>query len=722
MKGLALLVAGIVGWYFLRPLLRPALAEPDQTTLEHVRNVSVLRDAYGVPHIYGKRDADAAFGLAYAHAQDDWRTIQPVLAASTGRLATQFLSMAAIGNDFYYNFVQVPEQVNAHYDRLEPATRAILEGYARGINYWAYKHPGQVDSRLFPVTGRDIAAGFAHKLPYMAKVTDVIAALNDDRERQVGDTIFEPEWGGFRTVPAPPGRDEVSALLDMSFPGSNAHAVAAKRSTDGVTRLNINSHQPWEGPVAWYEAHVVSEEGWNMTGGTFPGAPFILHGHNEFLGWAHTVNKPDLFDVYRLKMDPDKEHHYIYDGKSLPLERKTAGLTVDLGLFNFTIDRPVYASVHGPVFEAKHGFYAIRYAGHGRAVYAVEQWFRMNKARNFQEWEAAMRVSGIPMFNTVYADRKNIHYIYYGLIPVREAGFDYARVLPGDTSAAVWTEYLPYERLPQVTNPPAGYVQNCNATPFEATTGAGNPDPADYAPELGIETESNNRSDRSRLLFGTKAKISHEDFLKYKWDLQYGPEAPIYKVAIQPVLAGYESRNEAEARGLEVLRAWDGHTGPESVGATLAKLTYQPIADISRAAPDRIVSGDAHEAFRRAVAFLMEHYGSVEVPLGEVQRLRRGDVDLPVGGGMDVLASVHSHQQDGKLVGHAGDSYVLIVQFAPDRTISHSRHQYGNSNRPESPHYADQALDFTKKTLKPTFRDRSELGDAPNEIRPSRSQ
>lgn len=187
--------------------------------------------------------------------------------------------------------------------------------------------------------------------------------------------------------------------------GSNAHAVLARRSTDGITRLNINSHQPWDGPVAWDEVQVHSEEGWNMTGSLFPGAPVVLHGHNDVLGWAHTVNQPPLVDVYQLEMNPQDPHQYRFGGKWLALQETRAALPLDLGIFTITLHQPVYRSVHGPVYETGGHFYALRYAAIDRALTSVLQWYRMDKARSLPEWKDAMRLQGIPMFNTVFADQ-----------------------------------------------------------------------------------------------------------------------------------------------------------------------------------------------------------------------------------------------------------------------------------------------------------------------------
>jgi len=276
LRGLAAGLILLVAWRIVRPLLRPAPPPPDGATLAHVANVRILRDVGGVAHVFGKSDADAAFGLAYAHAEDDWPTIQAVLAAARGRLSLLSFSKQARANDYLVALVHIAEQVDAQYPALSPELRAVLDAYARGLNYYAFRHAGEPDGRLLPFTGRDIAAGFAHKLPILVGFTDVVSAVLRDPPANVGDEVRLS-----------------SAAGEPGATGSNAHAVHRSRSADDVTRLNVNSHQPWEGPVAWYEVHVHSQEGWNMTGGTFPGAPFVLHGHNDHLGWAHTVNSPD---------------------------------------------------------------------------------------------------------------------------------------------------------------------------------------------------------------------------------------------------------------------------------------------------------------------------------------------------------------------------------------------------------------------------------------------
>ena len=698
---LPLLFLVVVVWGLVRRSMMPGPPKVTAVMKAQAKRVKIIRDKWGVPHIFGKSDADTAFGLAYAHAEDDFPLIQLVLAASIGRLSLLRLSGRAIGNDFYVRLIRVNEQVEKLYPKLSPATRKLLEGYANGLNYYAALHPKEVDGRMFPVSGKTLAAGFVHKVPLMFQLPKVMVALRNAKQKKVGQPVFASK----RTLTSH------TRLAQFQSPyagaGSNAHAVHRKQSTDDVTRLNINSHQPWEGPVAWYEAQLHSEEGWNMTGGLFPGSPVILHGHNDHLGWAMTVNNPDLVDVYKLVMHPKKPFMYKLDGKWKKLEKRRVSIPIDLKLFTFPLKMDMFHSVHGPVLKTSHGYYAIRYAGMNKAIFTVEQWYRMNKAKDFSGWKKAMRMHSFPMFNLVYADRDNIFYVYNARLPKRKPGFDYKTILPGDRSDLIWKTVVPWDKLPQVYNPRMGFVQNCNATPFLATKGPGNPNRASFQKEAGIEQRNNSRSSRSRLFLSMKGKISHKDFLRMKFDLSYDPYSPIIQDNLVPLLKSFKPENKLEQKGLALLKKWNLSTQKDNRHATLFVLTYHAMR--RRGLFSKEKARDLPTAFRQALHFLVTHYGRLDVPLGKVQRLRRGKVDLGISGGPDILRAVHSRLVGSKLVGRQGDSYILIAEFTAKGVRSHSRHQYGNVNRKNSKHYNDQAKPFIQDKLKKVVRDKATL-------------
>jgi acyl-homoserine lactone acylase PvdQ len=312
------------------------------------------------------------------------------------------------------------------------------------------------------------------------------------------------------------------------------------------------------------------------------------------------------------------------------------------------------------------------------------------------------------MFNTVYADREHVFYVYNGLLGRRAPGFDYTKVLPGDRSDVVFQDYLPFDALPQVLDPPSGFVQSCNATPFSATKGEGNPRPEDFPPMLGIETEQSNRSLRSLALLGTGERLSREDFLRMKWDRAYDASARMFSRAVRPVLERASPRTAGERRAIELLRAWDGTADDRSPSATIAVMTYKILDPIARSDTDPALT-DPTAALGDVVRYLEAGFGRVDVPLGEVQRLRRGATDLPLGGGPEVLNATYTKRRDGRLVATQGDSLVMIVDFAKEGARSESVQPYGASNRPASPHYADQAPLFVARRLKPTWRAPEEL-------------
>ncbi|HET8644539.1 MAG TPA: acylase, partial [Vicinamibacteria bacterium] len=525
----------------LPDLVRPRLDVSALTPPAGRYHVRILRDRWGVPHVLGRSDPDVAYGLAWAHAEDDFRNIQDSLLATRGRLASVYGHRFA-ASDYLVHLLRVWEVVEQGYDqRLAPETRALLEAYAAGLNHYAAAHADEAVAELYPVSGRDLVAGTVHKLPIFFGLDLVL------RELMSG---------------APPA---AGAVL-----GSNAFAVAPLRSADGRTRLLVNSHQPWEGPAAWYEAHLRSDAGWDAVGGLFPGSPVILHGHNRRLGWAHTVNFPDLVDVYRLQLDPADERRYRFEGGWRELEVRTVPLRVKLlGPLRWTFRRPASWSVHGPVLHTPHGAYALRIAGLGE-VRQLEQWYRMNRARDYGEWSAALAMGALPMFNTVYADADgHVAYHYLAALPQRPPGPDWSGTLPGDSAALVWRDLLPFHLLPSVVDPPSGFVQNCNNTPFQTTAGPGNPDTAAYARVPGIETHMSNRARRALELLGGDASITAEEFEAYKFDVTYAGTSAVAG-AWQRLAAADPGGDALLGEALDVLRGWDLRAAPDSPAAALA--------------------------------------------------------------------------------------------------------------------------------------------------------
>jgi acyl-homoserine-lactone acylase len=645
----------------------------------------IQRDHYGVPHISGPTDPDVAFGLGFAHCEDDFATIQGAALTARGQLAGVEGAKAAV-TDYLVRLLKVHETVAAQYQTALPADdRAVLQAYADGVNYYAALHSEKVAPGLLPMTGQDVAAGFVFRTPFFYGIDHV-----------------------FGKIMAPAPQAGRVAMIGTSLPvGSNGIAVAASKSADGATRLLVNSHQPYVGPVAWYEAVLDSGEGWHVAGGFFPGSPFMLHGHNAHLGWANTVNDPNLSTVYQLVMNPSNPDQYRLDGEWKNFEKGDAAIRVKIwGPLIWTVHRPLLWSVQGPVFKTDHGVFAVRYAGMGEARQTL-QYYRLNKAINRDEWLAAMRLQALPSINYIYADEKgNIGYVYNGLFPVRAEGRDWRQVQPGDRSDVIWHGYLPFERVPQIWNPKSGYVFNSNNTPFEATGAQDALNPADFSPTMGIQTDMTNRAYRAQETFGADTAITAEAFRAYKFDLAFSERSDLAREIAEVVKVDPKSDSDLKS-AQALLKGWDRRTNVGSRAAALAVLMRTEAAH-SDSHPDVAPI----DALRHAINTLKTHFGRIDPEWGQVNRMRRGQLDLAIDGGPDIYRAVYGvAQKDGTLTAAAGDTLIMFVTWDKAGALSSdSINQFGSATLDShSPHYADQTPLFVAMTPKPVLFTQSEL-------------
>ena len=669
----------------------------------------IVRDDFGVPHIFGKTDADVAYGVAYAHAEDDFSTLQEVTAMTRGRMAT-LNGVDGAPVDYISALLDVGGTVERQYDDLPADVRMVLDGYAAGLNDYAEEHPGEVNlSKLFPVNGRDIAAGFVLRSPFFFGLNGPIEALieNEPLRREGGPSLAVPIEN--RTV-HPLSKDKIVTPVgtDPDENGSNGYAIAPALSSEGKTRLISNSHQPLRGNVAWYELVVHSDEGWDFAGANFPGSPFPFLGHNKNLGWTNTVNRPDLIDIYKLTLN-EKRNAYRLDGKWLPLGKKRVWLKIKYGPFVIPYPKMVYRSIHGPVIMSESGAYALRYAGMDQ-LDMLTQYYRINKARDFAEWQAAMAGQGVPATNFIYADAKgNIGMFYNAMFPDRAPGFDWRGVLPGDTSKAVWQNALPFTRVPALVNPASGYVMNANNTPYIAA-GPGDELKRDsFSPLMGIEDDQTNRSRRSIQLLEAAAAsdgtISGEEIRRIKYDTAYVRAG--YAKDWMDKIAALDLKDDAElVRAQALLGKWDWDLDGTGAADTLALMVLRPA---NRAHYQRGDLPDPREILQETVDHLTKYFGRIDPPMLDVLRLRQGDVDLPIDGGNDTIraSTLWDVEDDGRLSVRHGDSFIMFAEWdEAGKVTSRSIQPFGSATtRPDSPHYTDQMKLFVEKKLKPVWFD-----------------
>ena len=693
--GVALTVLAVI-------LIRGAIEAPGRIDpaplIERAADYDVLirRDEWGVPHILGTTDADAAFGVGFAHAEDDYATIEEVAIATRGKLASVKGEKAAV-SDYLVHLMRVWATVDARYENdLSAEVRRVIEAYADGVNYYAVLNPDRVVPGFLPLTGKDVAAGFMFKTPFFYGLDKTLTAIFEGRIGKAGGL----------------SKEGVDAFLPTQTPlpvGSNAVAVSPARSADGTTRLLVNSHQPFTGPVAWWEAVVRSEEGWHVAGGFFPGTPFMLHGHNRHLGWANTVNEPDLIDVYALTLNPDNEGQYLLDGEWRDFEKRVAEIRVDLwGPFWWTAARDVLFSEHGPVLKTDGGAYAVRYAGMGE-IRQVEQYYALNKATQLGEWIEAMKLQTLPSINYIYADRQgNIAYVYNAQFPARAEGPDWSGVVAGDDSSLIWQGYLPFEAVPKLFNPNSGYLYNANNTPFRATAPRDNLLAEQFAASMGIQTDMTNRAMRAEETWGADRSITAEEFRSYKYDLKYSDNSEMARL-IDKVLQVDANGDADLAEAQRILAGWDRVTNQESRGAALGVLMAEPVV---RAGLQGREPPAALDTLRNAIATLKTHHDRLDPLWGDVNRLRRGDADLPVDGGPDTLRAIYGGlEADGTLTARGGDTLIMFVEWdRQGRLTSESIHQFGTATLDESsPHYADQAPLFAAMRTKPVRFEEEDL-------------
>jgi penicillin amidase/acyl-homoserine-lactone acylase len=456
-----------------------------------------------------------------------------------------------------------------------------------------------------------------------------------------------------------------------------------------------------------------------VAGGFFPGTPFMLHGHNEHLGWANTVNEPKLADIYRLTINPANPNQYLLDGTWHDFEITDAALRVRLfGPLMWTVHRPVLWSAHGPVLKTEHGTFAVRYAGMNEVRGAL-QYFRLNKAASLEEWKAALRLQALPSINYIYADEHgNIGYVYNGLFPVRKDGVDWRGVLPGDRSDLIWHQYVPFDRIPQLWNPPSGFVFNSNNTPFQASAPADDLKPESYPAWMGIQTDMTNRAYRALETFGTQPSISDSQFRADKFDLSYSGHSALAGM-IRDVTAIDPGADGDLRQAQDILRHWDRKTDVANRGTALAVLMGEPVvvARIQGKAPPRPI-----DTLHAAITTLKAHFGRLDPLWGDVNRIRRGTLDLPIDGGPDVFRAVYGEpQSDGTLTAVAGDTLIMFVTWDKSGALhSDSIHQFGSATQDaHAPHYADQTKLFVKMQTKPVLFTEAELaGHVAEKYRP----
>ncbi len=662
----------------------------------YVSQVEISRTSFGVPHIRAETLGALGFGLAYCQLEDYGERVPVGLIRGRGELARYF-GPDSLESDF--GFRHRYRRATETYHLLSQDARDLYEGFAAGVNWYIQGHPEEFPD-WFPhdFTGRDVHGRF-------------ILTLRQASVRE----FFEQRH-------AEPTDDSIDGEE-----GSNAWAFAPRRTKSGNAILLRNPHLRWD--AGYYEAHLIVPGDINFYGDVRIGYPlFYIGGFNEHLGWATTNNGPDLDEIYALDVDPNRPDHYLFDGASVSVDREEVTVEFKNGAGVGLETRHMLTTPLGPVVHRGDGkIFVIRSSVHGQ-YRMVDQYLRMIRAKTLAEWLDAMRMRAHPSSNFTYADKQgNIFYLWNARLPDRPHDPDTSgAAVSASGTSDIWTDLVPFESLPQMQNPKGGYLHNENDPfyyanlnqPFDTLAYSAN----FPRPDLRLRSQLS-----LELIHETKDKLSLEDVVRLKHTPRMLLADRVKPDLIQAV-RGTSPTPEVGA-AIRLLEEWDNTTSPAARGALLFQTWFErylvgdepftgqsfragwarAFADSWRSeAPTSTPRGLADpalaaDAFVWAVDEMTRRYGRVDVAWGDVHRVRRGSVDVPVGGCSSWMGCFRTlsfeEAEDGMRMVTGGDAWVLAVEFG-DVPRAYSVLGYGQSAREDSPHYSDQAEMFATGTLK----------------------
>ncbi|MFT5964133.1 MAG: acyl-homoserine-lactone acylase [Flavobacterium sp.] len=672
--------------------------------------ITIIRDNWGIPHVYGKTDADAVFGLLYAQCEDDFVRIEMNYIEKLGRLS-EIKGQSVLYNDLETRLIISEEEAKIDYENAKPWLKKLLNAYADGINYFLYKNPAVQPALL------------KHFEPWYPLLwTDGSIGAISTGNLNTGE--LKAFYSG--------NTDKVSYLEREKNiqTGSNGFALAPSKTASGNAILYINPH------TSFYfrpEVQISSEEGLNAYGAVTWGQFFIYQGFNENCGWMHTSSNVDVSDMYAEKIVMKNEKiFYENDGQLLPITEKkiTIKYLEDGKLKNK--DFKTYFTNHGPIMAKREGKW-ISLKSYNRSMKSLEQSWLRTKSKSFDDYKTAMDLKANTSNNTVYADSKgNIAYWHGNFVPIRDPNINWSQVVDGTTSATEWKGLHAVSETVHSYNPANGWLQNCNSTPF-SVAGNQSPKKENYLPYMAPDGENFRALNAVRLLSEGK---------NYTLDKViadgYDRKLTAFEVLIPALILSFEKNNLAKdtlykdlIEPINVLKNWDYYSSEKSVATTLALewvIKLDPI--IQRAYVEQGQIDQVENTFLFAknasvnqlvpqlltvVKELKSKFGKWEIPWGEINRFQRlsGAINLkyddnlqstPIGFGPALWGSLPAftsnyQKETKKRYGYNGNSFVCAVEFGP-KIKAKSLLAGGNSSDPKSKHFNDQAEMYRKGEFK----------------------
>ena len=666
------------------------------------QRVTIIRDKWGVPHIYGKSDADAVFGLMYAQCEENFSKVEENNLEMMGRLSEVY-GETKLYSDLQMRLIYDTAAAIADYKRAPVWLKKLLDAAADGVNFYLYKHP-----EVKPIV-------LTHFEPWFALL-------------RTNGSISATQTGGITIKDMEelyPAKNNATSFLEKKIPfyeidptGSNGFAVSPEKTASGNAILYINPH------VTFYyrtEVQMVSEEGLNVYGAVTWGTFFVFQGFNEFCGWMHTSGITDVADIFTEQTINSKGSFFTkYDNKLIPVKTKPVTISIKKGNDFDEQKFTTYYTVHGPVMGSRNGKW-LSLRENNRSLNALMQSWLRTKAKGFEDFKKIMNLRSNTSDNTVFADNKrNIAYWHGNFVPRRNKKFDYSQPIDGSRSETDWHDIYELDQIVHVYNPATGFIQNCNSTPF-TVSGKSSPKKENY-PRYMAPDGQNFRGINAERLLNKANQLTIEKMIKEIGYSHYLSAFDILIPALQKDYAGLLSSDTLKKDLAEVMDSlvyWDKNSSATSVASTVAiEFGYRFL----RKAPSPMSTYDATNAVGQLLATLkattaiermkllsetitdiQNRFGSWKTAWGQVNRYQRpanGKFDdaqpsLPVGLAASTFGSLPSFSSVllpdlNKRYGVSGNSFVACVEFGK-KVRAKSVVTGGQSFDPSSVHYTDQA-------------------------------
>jgi acyl-homoserine-lactone acylase len=716
MKKLAIVLAAACAAYALqaasiRPL-EPQSAAPVSSVAawdQRAQGITIIRDNWGIPHVYGKTDADAVFGVMYAQAEDDFNRIETNFLNAMGRLA-EAEGESAIYRDLRMKLFIDPVEIRAQYEKSPAWLKALMNAWADGLNYYLHTHPA-VKPRV--ITRFE---------PWMA-LTFSEGSIGGDIEK-VNLSQLEAFYGGGQAKT--PADEPEAEYVEPS--GSNGVAIAPANTTAGRALLLINPHTSF---FFRAEAQMASEEGLNAYGALTWGQFFIYQGFNDRTGWMHTSSSVDAVDEYAeaiIRKGDTLLYRYGAEERSVKSQVISVPYKTPAGMARK--DFTVYRTHHGPIVrQANDKWISIRLMQ--EPLKALMQSYSRTKARNLKAFRESMDLHTNSSNNTIYADADGtIAYFHANFVPRRNPTFDWTRPVDGSDPATEWSGVLSVDESPLLVNPASGWLYNSNNSPWSAA-GASSPKKGDYPVYVDSGSE-NPRAVHALRVFDKRKGFTPDSLLAAAYDSYL----PLFASQIPALVKAWErlpaddALRAKTAEPIALLRAWDFRWGVNSVPTTLAIFWGEEVgrsigAEARTAgvpADDYIATSAAPESLLKPLVTVCDRlaadFGTWKTPWGNVNRFQRltGDIvqpfsdagpSIPVGftsSRWGSLASFGARAGRGtkKMYGTTGNSFVAVVEFGPQvraRAVSAG----GQNGNPASSHFNDQAARYASGDLREVY-------------------